>query len=300
MTFPIIDSHQHVWDPSRAEYEWLDASLAPINRAITLDELIPELRTAGVQHTVQVQSSDNNEDTQLMRDSADAHPDIVAAIVGYGPLDRPDELAATLETWRTDSRMVGVRNLIHNKPDPDWLLRDDVSSGLGVLESSGYALDVVAVLPRHLELIPILSERFPRLRMVIDHLSKPPIGLADREPWWSLIAGAARNPLVSAKVSGLYSATTDAGAWSTASVRPFFERALEAFGPQRLMYGGDWPISILSGGYARVWGGLAPLFSELSEADRERVLGRTASEFYRIDPARLGGGSTAQGQEQNR
>lgn len=289
MTFPIIDAHQHVWDPSRAEYDWLDASSAPIDRAITLEELLPELRAAGVNHTVQVESADNKEDTQLMKNSADAHPDVVAAIVGYAPLDRPDELAATLESWQADSRMVGVRNLIHTKPDPDWLLRDDVSNGLQALESAGLTLDVVAVLPRHLELVPILSERFPRLRMVIDHLAKPPIGLVDREPWWSLIADAAANPLVTAKVSGLYSATADIGEWSTASVRPFFERAVEVFGAQRLMYGGDWPISILAGGYSRVWAGLTPLFNELSAGDREQVLGRTAAEFYRIDPERLVG-----------
>lgn len=294
MSFPVIDSHQHVWDPSQAEYDWLDDSLAPINRAMTLEELIPELLTAGVQHTVQVQSADNVEDTAIMRHSADQHPDVVAAIVGFAPLEKPAELAELLESWRADSRMVGLRNLIHNQPDPDWLLRDDVSAGLTVLEESGYTFDLVAVLPRHLELVPILSERFPRLRMVIDHLAKPPVGLDQVEPWWSLIADAAQNPLVTAKVSGLYSATADISAWTTADIRPFFNRAMETFGPQRLMYGGDWPISVMAGGYTKVWQGLSPLFDELSPADREQVLGRTAAEFYQIDPARLKTGTTSQ------
>ncbi|MEX0913475.1 MAG: amidohydrolase family protein, partial [Demequina sp.] len=252
----MIDAHQHVWDPSRAQYPWLDDGLAPINRAITLEELLPELRAAGVNHTVQVQAGDNHEDTQLMRESAEAHPEVVAAIVGYGPLDRPDELAATLASWKDDSRMVGLRNLIHTREDPDWLLRDDVREGLEILEAFGYAFDFVGVLPRHLELIPVLSERHPGLRIVIDHLNKPPIGLGESEPWWSLIGVAAENPLVTAKLSGLYSATANIDAWSTASVRPFFDRALEVFGPSRLMYGGDWPISVLAGGYTRVWSGL--------------------------------------------
>lgn len=286
MTFPVIDSHQHVWDPERAAYSWLGPELAPINRAIALDELLPEMRAAGVDFTVQVQSADNLEDTGLMKESADAHSE-VAAIVGYAPLQRPDEVAATLESWRGDSRMVGVRALIHNQEDPDWLLRPEVDEGLGVLERAGIAFDVVAVLPRHLEIIPIISERHPELRMVIDHLSKPPIGLAEREPWWSLMAAAAQNPLVFGKVSGLYSATEDLAAWSTDQIRPFFDYAVELFGPERLMYGGDWPISILAGGYTRVWEGLAPLFATLSSSDRERVLGRTAAEFYHIDPARL-------------
>jgi L-fuconolactonase len=172
---------------------------------------------------------------------------------------------------------VGVRNLIHNQPDPDWLLRPEVDAGLGVLERAGVTFDLVAVLPRHLELVPILSERHPGLRIVIDHLAKPPIGLPSREPWWQLMAEAAQNPMIYAKVSGLYAATPDA-------VRPFFLHACETFGPARLMYGGDWPISLLAGGYDRVWDGLSELFDELDPADRDRLLSGTATEFYGIRP----------------
>ena len=280
MAFPVIDSHQHVWDPARAEYAWLGPELAPINRAFGMEELLPELAAVGVDATVLVQAADNADDTALMVATADAHPE-VAAIVGYAPLERPAEVAETLARWQGDSRMVGVRTLIHNQSDPEWLLRPDVDEGLGLLEGAGIAFDVVAELPRHLELIPVLSERHPGLRMVIDHLAKPPIGLADREPWWSLIAAAAENPNVSGKLSGLYSATGAPDAWTTEQVRPFFDRAVELFGPSRLMYGGDWPVAILAGGYTRLWEGLAP------SEDRERVLGRTAADFYRIDPARL-------------
>lgn len=286
MTFPIIDSHQHVWDPARAEYAWLGPELAPINRAFGMAELLPELERAGVEATVLVQSADNSDDTALMIETADRHAE-VAAIVGYAPLDRPAETAAVLESWRGDSRMVGVRTLIHNQPDPDWLLRPEVDEGLGLLEEAGLAFDVVAELPRHLELVPILAERHPNLRLVIDHLAKPPIGLDDREPWWSLIAAAAESPNVYGKVSGLYSATGTPDAWTVEQVRPCFERAVELFTPSRLMYGGDWPVAILAGGYMRVWEGLESLFGSLSAAERERMLGRTAAEFYRIDAARI-------------
>ena len=287
MTFPVIDAHQHVWDPARAEYDWLGPELAPINGAMSFDDLAPELRAAGVDFTVQVQSADNPEDTALMRASAADHPEVVG-IVGFAPLDDADGTAATLDAWAGDSLMVGVRNLIHNKPDPDWLLRPEVAASLEILEQRGVPLDVVAVLPRHLELIPILSARHPGLRMVIDHLGKPPIGLDSREPWTSLIAAAAENRHVHAKISGLYSATADMGAWTTAAIRPFFDLALESFGPDRLMYGGDWPIAVLAGGYTRVWEGLQPLFEGLEPEEREQVLGRTAQQFYRIDRARLG------------
>ncbi|WP_345800875.1 amidohydrolase family protein [Microbacterium sp. AZCO] len=286
MSFPVIDAHQHVWDPARAEYDWLGPDLAPIDGAMTFADVAPELAASGVDFTVQVQSADNPQDTALMRESASRHPEVVG-IVGFAPLDDPAATAATLDAWAGDTLMVGVRNLIHTKADADWLLRRDVDESLGLLEERGLAFDLVAVLPRHLELVPILSARHPDLRIVLDHLGKPPIGLESSEPWSRLIAEAAENPLVHGKVSGLYSATADLAAWTTDGIRPSFDHALDVFGAPRLMYGGDWPISVLAGGYARVWAGLAPLFDELTADERERILGRTAAEFYRLDPARL-------------
>src|SRR5690606_12894074 len=136
------------------------------------------------------------------------------------------------------------------------------------------------------EHVPVLAERYPSLRLIIDHLSKPPIGSDDHEPWAGLIARAAEHPNVYAKVSGLYPGT-DPENWSTSSIRPFVEHALEVFGPSRLMYGGDWPVSVTAGGYQRVWQGLWPIFAGLPAAARDRILSGTAIEVYRIDPARL-------------
>ncbi|GEB45263.1 L-fuconolactonase [Microbacterium sp. AG157] len=287
MTFPVIDAHQHVWDPSRAEYDWLTSDAAPIDTVMTFADVAPELRAAGVDFTVQVQSADNAEDTELMKESAAHHPE-VAGIVGYAPLDDPGRTARTLASWEGDPLMVGVRTLIHAQDDPDWLLRPDVDASLGMLEERGLPFDVVAVLPRHVEIVPLVAARHPRLRMVIDHLAKPPIGVGDGAEWGRLMAAAADCENVYAKVSGLYSATGDSSAWTTDQIRPFVDRALEMFGAQRLMYGGDWPISVLAGGYSRVWQGLRPLFDELDAEAREHVLGRTAAEFYRLDTRRLG------------
>lgn len=286
MSHPIIDSHQHVWDPQRAEYPWLTADLAPINRTVRMDELLPEMRAAGVAHTILVQSADDPEDTGLMRDTAAAHPEVVG-IVGFAPLDDPAETARTIAAWAGDSLMVGVRTLIHNQADPDWLLRAEVDESLGLLEEAGLPFDVVAVLPRHLELVPIIAERHPELRMVIDHLAKPPIGSPSNEPWYQLIARAAAAPMVFGKVSGLYAAGDDADAWTPSTVQPFVDRAVEQFGPERLMFGSDWPVSVLAGGYTRVWGGLTEVLSGLDTESREQILGRTAAEFYKVDPGRI-------------
>jgi L-fuconolactonase len=286
MTDLVLDAHQHVWDPSRAVYDWLTPELAPIDRRMAFEELRPSLARAGVDATVLVQSADNDEDTALMLEVAAANPEVVA-VVAYAPLGRPVDVVARLERFRGDSLVVGVRNLIHNIPDPGWLLRPEVDEGLGLLEEAGLSFDLVAVLPEHLALVPTLVERHPALRIVIDHLAKPPIGLEDPEPWWSLIARAAESPTVYAKVSGLYSAAEISGSWTADAIRPYLGRALECFGADRLMFGGDWPISVRSGGYDRVWGALSGLFDELREADRAKILSETAREFYRIDPVRI-------------
>lgn len=286
MTYPVIDAHQHVWDPARAEYEWLGSELAPINRRMTFADVAAELRAARVDYTVLVQSADNAQDTELMRETAAINPQVVG-IVGFAPLDDPEATATTLDSWRGDSRMVGVRNLIHTKSDPDWLLQPAVAESLSVLEDRGLVLDIPAVAPRHLEVVAILSQRHPFLRIVIDHLGKPPIGHASLERWRGLLSTVAQNPLVHAKVSGLYPTTGDPAAWTTETIRPAFDRAVELFGPQRLLYGGDWPISVLAGGYTRVWAGLRPLFDSLSAEERQWILGRTAVHVYELDRARI-------------
>lgn len=281
----VIDAHQHVWDLARSPYPWLGPHVPQWHRTFTFEELRPQLAEGGVRATVLVQSDDHPGDTALMLEVADRHPEVVG-VVAYVPLDRPDEAARALAELRADDRVVGVRNLIHDQPDPDWILRPDVDEGLGVLEEAGVTFDYVAVLPRHLEHVPTLVERHPDLRLVVDHLAKPPIGAAEREPWWSLMEAAAQGPLVHAKVSGLYPGEA-MDSWTPDSVRPFVDRALELFGPRRLMYGGDWPISVAAGGYARVLAGLRTVLSGLDAEDREQVWSGTAERFYRLPAARL-------------
>ncbi len=278
----IIDSHQHVWDLSKAHYDWLGPDQAQINRSFDFDELRPSLRAAGIEATVLVQAADNAEDTDAMLEVAASTPEIVG-LVAYVPLERPQEAHDRLLELRRNPLVVGVRNLIHDRADPDWILRPEVDEGLGVLEAAGVPFDYVAVLPRHLEHVSVLADRHPDLRIVIDHLAKPPIGLASHEPWATLTARAAENPNVYAKVSGLYSATDDPASWTTEELRPFVDHALDVFGPSRLMYGGDWPVSLLAGGYERIWRAANEIFSEWSPTEREAVLGRTAERFYAID-----------------
>lgn len=279
----VVDAHQHFWDPARVRYPWLAPYYPELDRNFGFADLAPHLDAQGVDATVLVQSADSLEDDEAMFEIAGAHGEI-AGIVAWVPIEDPDRAESLLDRFSGIHRLVGVRTLIHNQPDPDWVLQPSVAAGLELLARRNLPFDYVAVLPRHLEHVPTLCERHPELRLVIDHLAKPPIG-ADLETWAALMERAAASPNVYAKVSGLYPAAGDRVPWSLADLRPAFERALSLFGPSRLMFGSDWPICEVAGGYETVTGALFALIDELDEPARAALYGETAVRCYGLDVA---------------
>ncbi len=278
----VIDAHLHLWNLRRSDYAWLRGPEDDkINRTIEWAEAEPLLTRNGISRAILVQADDTDADTDYLLEVSAGH-DRVSGVVVYVPLHSPAEAAQRLDDLTAaTTKIVGVRNLIHDRPDPDWLLRPDVGEGLALLAERDIPFDVVSVLPRHLEHVATLSQRHPRLRMVIDHLSKPPIKAGQAaDEWRSLLAAAAASPNVYAKVSGLYPATGPLDDWGPEDIRPFFEFAYQIFGPERLMFGSDWPVSVLAGGYDRVWRGLSVLFGELDQPARDAILAGTASSFY--------------------
>ena len=276
---PVIDAHQHLWDPATGWYDWLVREPAILQRAYAFDDARSALRSLNVVGTVLVQAADRNEDTTAMLAEANTNP-LVLGVVGYVPLEWPERAAERLSALRDEPAFVGVRNLIHDQPDPDWLLRPDVAEGLGLLAELGIPFDLVAVLPRHLEHVEYLSDRFPELTVVIDHLAKPPVGTDRRQPWRDLMAGAARNPRVFAKLSGLYRHGGGPVA-DPDDLRPWISDALELFGPERLLVGSDWPVAEIEGGYGPVFGRvITTVCSLLGDADAARVLAGTAARVY--------------------
>ncbi|GAA4490362.1 amidohydrolase family protein [Actinoallomurus oryzae] len=277
----VIDAHLHFWNLETGSYPWLTPASGSIFRTFAPPEVLPQLDAAGVDRVVLVQAADTYADTDAMLAQADAHDDVIAAVVGWVPLNRPDEAAGALERYAAHPKFAGVRHLIHDESDPDWVVQDAVIEGLGLLAEAGLPFDVVAVLPRHLEHVPVLAERVPGLRMVIDHLAKPPIREKGWEPWASLLARAAECPGVYAKVSGLNTAA-DPETWTAEDLRPYVDHALGIFGPERLMFGGDWPVATLAGDYAKVWRETGVLLRDLPDTERAAVLGGTAARFYGI------------------
>ena len=276
-----VDAHLHVWDLERATYPWLGPHLAPIDVSHHIDDVRPSLRSNGVDGVILVQAADNAEDSDHMFAVADRAPEVVG-VVAWAPLADPERTAERIAALRAEPRFVGVRVLIHDLPDPDWIVGPGPDAGLGVLAAERVPYDYVTADPAALRHIPTICERHPGLRLVIDHLGKPPVGGTAEQlrSWRELLAPAAASPSVYAKVSGLYPPGGDLTEWKPDDLRPILETALELFGPGRLMVGSDWAVSRLAGGYDRVWGALAALVDELDPADRAAVLGGTATACY--------------------
>lgn len=274
----IVDAHQHFWDPACVSYPWLASAYPELNRHFGFDDLAPFLHACDIDGTVLVQSEDDEADNELMMSIASIHTE-VAGIVAWAPLDDLPALDAMIARLRKGGKLVGVRVLIHNRPDPDWILREDVQEGLAVLDEQGLTFDVVAVSARHLEHVPVVAERHPGLRLVVDHLAKPPIG-SDLTTWSDLLKRAAACPNVFAKVSGLYPVQGDRHPWTVDDLRPAFATALEAFGVDRLMFGSDWPICEVAGGYQRVIRAQLDLARGLTANERSALRGDTAVRCY--------------------
>ena len=283
-----IDAHQHVWDLGFADYAWPNESVPALHRTIEFSEILADLAQAGINGTILVQAADTAAETRRLLAVGDEYPQVVG-VVGWIPLDRPAEAEQLVMEFTADDRFVGTRSLIHTYPDPEWILRPAAFHGLALLERTGLTYDVVTADPRALDIVPVLSERYPALRIVIDHLGKPPLGEGSQShlAWRTRLARAAENPLAHAKLSGLYASRGPLESWTTDELRPVVADALELFGPERLMFGGDWPVSLLAGGHHRGWAAITSLIDELTPEHHATILGGTAARFYQIDPRRL-------------
>ena len=279
----IVDSHQHFWNLDEVYYEWLVPGYGPIYRTFEPSELAPQLAAAGIDRTVLVQSACNFEDTESMLAHA-AEQEWIGAVVGWVPLYAHKLAEKALDRFMANPWFKGVRHLNHDESDPDWLVRPDVIDGLKILEERGLTYDVVAVHPLHLGHVPALAAACPDLKMVVDHLAKPPIASGDYAAWKDDMKAAAQFPNVYAKVSGLNTAA-EWETWTAADLVESIGFSIEVFGAQRLMFGSDWPVAVLAGDYAKVWNETNVALDELGVQGSQRaaILGDTAAAFYRIE-----------------
>ena len=278
---PVIDTHQHFWDLSRFEYPWMHGpELEPLKRDYLPSDLEPLLRPAAVDRTVFVQAQHNLEESRWVLGLSERH-DFLAGVVGWVDL-ASEACEDQLAELRSHRAFVGVRHITHDEPDDDWVVREDVLRGLRVLERHGVPFDLL-FRPRHLRHVSTLARKLPDLPMVIDHLAKPLIKEGRMDGWREDFEAAAGFPNVYCKLSGMVT-EADWEAWSPGDFEPYVRVALEAFGPERLMFGSDWPVSTLCASYEHVVSALRHTLGPTSTDERAQIFGGTAERFYCLKP----------------
>ncbi|MEV1075968.1 amidohydrolase family protein [Micromonospora parva] len=281
----IVDAHHHLWVRARHPQQWIDPhTMAAVDGDFTPVELAPAARAAGVTQTVVVQSvAVRSETPELLGIAAD--DPLVAGVVGWVDLTAVDvgRRLDRLRRARGGERLVGIRHLVQSEPDPAYLDRPEVRRGIAAVGAAGLAFDLL-VRPHQLPAATRLVRDLPQVRFVLDHLGKPSLGRADPGDWHRDLRALAAEPNTTAKLSGLVT-EVEGGSWTAADLRPAVEHALDVFGPDRLMFGSDWPVCLLVTSYVRWVAVLGDLLAPLSDDERAAIWRRTASRVYRLAPS---------------
>jgi L-fucono-1,5-lactonase len=270
-----IDAHQHFWDLQRFTYSWMPPGPGPLQRNYLPENLEPILQNNRFDGSVIVQANSALEETHWLALLASQHA-FVKGVVGWVDLTDPG-LGGTLDDLQKLPKFKGVRHQVHDEPDLNWLLRPDVLGGLGELARRGLPYDLL-LRPPHLPLVPQLAEKLPSLRMVIDHLAKPYIEKGEIDGWARDMERAAAVPQIWCKLSGMI---TEGGRdWRKKDLRPYVHHVLKVFGPNRLMFGSDWPACTPAGTWKEVLAAFTQAIGPQPVSVRERLLGGSAVEFY--------------------
>jgi L-fuconolactonase len=273
-----IDSHQHYWDVTRFEYPWMPPGNSILRRNYLPNDLAPALEQHRFDGTVVVQANVVIEETWWLLDLASEF-ETIRGVVGWVDLTDPN-LGPVLDRCQKHPKFKGMRHLVHDEPDVRWLLREEVLAGLRELARRDIPYDLL-LRPPHLPFLPELAGRVPGLPMVIDHIAKPPIASHAMEPWARDMEAAAQIPGMHCKLSGMIT-EADHDGWSAGDLRPYVQHVLKLFGPDRLMFGSDWPVCRLAGSWKQVLAAFTQACGAMPNAQREQILGETARKFYRL------------------
>jgi len=274
----IVDSHQHFWQVGRFDYPWMTPQVEVLCHDFLPAMLEPILARNGVGQTILVQASNSAPETEWLLDLAENNP-FIAGVVGWVDLQSSD-VGRQLDQFCSRAKFKGVRHLVESEPADDWLTQDGVLRGLNELGQRDLSYDLL-VHTGHLRYVRQVVEKNPQLRFVIDHVAKPPIKSDQIDQWADLLKDVAAAGNVWCKLSGLVT-EADWANWRVADLIPYVDKALEYFGPERMMFGSDWPVCLLAASYDQVLEAFHTLLADLSEPDRELIFSKNAAAFYRI------------------
>ncbi|NRB18977.1 MAG: amidohydrolase family protein [Rhodobacteraceae bacterium] len=272
-----IDAHQHFWSVARDDYGWLTPELKPLYRDFLPADLTPELERHQIAATVLVQAAPSVAETRFMLSLADDHS-FIKGVVGWVDFERPDA-AQQIAELATHAALVGLRPMIQDIADPDWMLRPALTPAFLALIAEDLTFDALT-LPPHLPNLIQLLQRHPDMRVVINHGSKPLIRDGLMQPWAENMAVLARDTRAYCKLSGL---VTEANSgWTTEDLKPYVDHLLSCFGPDRLIWGSDWPVCLLASNYHAWVETTETLLSGLCARDRDAILGGNAARAYSL------------------
>ncbi len=276
-----IDAHHHFWKLDRHDYPWMGPDLKPLHFDFGPADLQPLLAKHRIDRSVLVQTISSLDETKWFLSLARSHKSI-AGVVGWVDL-RDQRVGDTLDELLASPGLVGIRHQVHDEPDVNWLLRPDVQHGLKELVKRDLRYDLL-IRPPHLAASLQIARAFPDLSFIVDHIAKPRIAQRGWDDWAGGIAELARCPNVWCKLSGMITEANWA-TWQPATIQPYVDHVLTAFGPDRVLFGSDWPVCLLAGSYDRVVGALETCLDGLSVTEREKVFGGNAVGFYRLKEA---------------
>jgi L-fuconolactonase len=280
----VVDSHHHFVDPDRYDYPWMTGSKLVLKKRLMPDEFRPTLEENRIDASVLVQTRVPLDETREWLALA-AETDFVAGVVGWVDLKSPTVAGDLSELLhRSDGRyLVGVRHKLHDEPDPNWILREDVQRGVAAVRDAGIAFDLL-IRPREMPASLEIVRRFPGLRFVIEHIAKPDIARREVHTWAMGMAPFADCANVWCKLSGMVT-EADLRSWTPSDFAPYVTRIMQWFGEERVMFGSDWPVCLLGGSYAEIKAALETCLGGVSPATKAKIFGGNAIKAYRLDIA---------------
>ena len=274
----VIDLHHHFWWVARRPHKFPPGFGTSLARDFTPDDLLPELRRAGIDGTILVQSLNSYEETLEYLALANEHA-FVRGVVGWVPMADAAACARALEQLRKHPKFVGVRHLNNFEPDPAWLQSPGVTELIGLLANANLVFEGIPINAPQLDSFLAVSDRFPQMKLNLNHLGRPPLPEHGWEPWASQMARAAKNPNVSVKLS-IGGDVASRWRWSNDQIRRYVDHVLALFGADRVMFASNWPVILLSASFVDAWTGTNDLIAGLSPHERAAVLGDTAVRIY--------------------
>lgn len=274
-----VDSHQHFWKYDVQRHSWITQEMQVLKRDYLPADLVPELRANGMAGCIAVQAEQSEQETQFLLELAKQY-EVIKGVVGWVDLRSP-QIAERLQHYSQFEKLCGFRHVVQSEADDEFILRPEFCRGINALKKYGFTYDILIYarqLPAALELV----SRFPDQPFVIDHIAKPSIRTGAMAPWAAQMRSLADQANVYCKVSGLIT-EADWKNWRIGDLLPYLNVVFETFGPERLMFGSDWPVCLLAGTYQQVKQLIENYIGKLSIQQKKDIFGLNAVRFYGLE-----------------